>query len=103
MFLLVALIFLGVEAKGCNKEDTTILVTASAENGFVWFHAESPIDSVQIQNIIQTKTLKSQEISSRDGFLDLSFLPKSIYYILFFPKGEPPKKQKLFLHNFLSQ
>mgnify|MGYP000879967130 FL=1 len=94
LFWSVLLILLGSNSYSQIQEDTTIVVIPHIKSGLVEFNSPEKLNSVEIKNIFD-EVIFSQNIYG-GNMININFIPRSCYYIVFTTEKGEKKLQKLF-------
>jgi hypothetical protein len=92
--LSLSLILLGFYGYSQILEDTTIVVIPHIKSGLVEFNSQEKLSSVEIKNIFD-EVIFSQNIYG-GNMININFIPRSCYYIVFTTFTGEKKTQKLF-------
>lgn len=94
LFLSLLLILLGFSGYSQIQEDTTIVVIPHIKSGIIEFNSPEKLSSVEIKNIFD-EVIFSQNIYG-GNMININFIPRSCYYIVFTTFSGQKKIQKLF-------
>lgn len=95
--LSLSLVLLGHIGYSQVTEDTSINVVPDVASGIVYFNAPEKIDSVEIKGLLD-EVVFNQKIYG-ENMININFIPRSCYYIVFTTEKGEKKIQKLFFNK----